>query len=388
MLVALRRDGLDPELAGAADPITKVILPLGIRGWLVTGYDEVRQVLADHDSFSNDFGNLVGRAGVAAGLDPGGLGFTDPPYHTRMRHMLTRHFTTRRLAALAPRVSAIVESSLADVERELDAFGRTDLVERFAIPVPTLTICELLGVPYADREHFQQLSSARFDLTGGASASLDAVNESLTYLEDLVARRRREPDDGLLAGLVADHGSQFSDRELAGVADGLLTGGIETTVSTLGLGSLVLLQDPVSFARLAQDEVFAAAYVEELLRYLTVVQVAFPRFARRDVDVGASLVRRHDVVLCSLSAAGRDPRTGEHLNEVDPEAARRPHLAFGHGIHRCVGAELARLELRLAFPALSRRLPDLRLAVDTSELEYRALSIVFGLPSLPVTCSR
>jgi cytochrome P450 len=345
----------------------------------------VRQVLADHERFSSRFGNMVGSAGVAAGLDPGGLGFTDPPDHTRLRRMLTPHFTVQRLKVLSPRISAIVDSRLDAVERDIGSVGEAELVEQFALPVPTLTICELLGVPYAERDQFQRLSAARFDVGGGASPSLDAVSESLAYLEELVARRRREPDPGLIGGLVADHGSEFTDRELAGVADGLLTGGIETTASTLALGTLVLLRDRESFARLAVDESFTVPYVEELLRYLTVVQVGFPRVARSDTEVAGTSVRRGDIAICSLSAAGRDLVIGAHPEQIDADVDRRPHLAFGHGIHRCVGAELARLELRLALPALARRLPDLWLVHDDERLQFRELSIVFGLASLPVT---
>jgi cytochrome P450 len=385
LLVALRRRDLDPVLSPTDGAVTRISLPLGIRAWLVTGYDEAREMLADHDRFSSDFANIAGRAGAVAGLDPGGLGFTDPPDHTRLRRMLTPHFTVHRLKALAPRVTAIIESSLEAVERDIAIHGRADLVEQFAFPVPTLTICELLGVPYDERELFQQLSAARFDVGGGAFSSLDAVSDSLAYLEELVARRRREPDPGLIGGLVADHGSELSDRELAGVADGLLTGGTETTASMLALGTLVLLRDRDSFARLAADEAFVAPYVEELLRYLTVVQVAFPRFARTDAEIGGSQVRRGDIALCALAAAGRDPAIGVHPQQVSPTALRRPHLAFGHGIHRCVGAELARLELRLALPALARRFPDLRLVGHEHDLDFRELSIVFGIAALPVT---
>ena len=384
LLVALRRDRLDPVLEPSCPAVTGVPLPLGLRGWLVTGYDEVRQVLADHDTFSNDFGNLVGRGGVAAGLDPGGLGFTDPPYHTRLRHMLTPRFTAQRLKALSPSVAAIVDESLDALGLAMKRDGQADLVEHFALPIPSLTICELLGVPYAERDHFQRLSTARFDVVEGTTSSLGAVAESLAYLEALVARRRVEPGPGLLSELVADHGSELTDRELAGVADGLLTGGLESTASMLGLASLCLLQNPHDFARLAEDESFVRPYVDELLRYLAVVQVAFPRFARRDLDLGGSSIRRDDIVLCSLSVAGRDPRIGGDADRIDPAAKRRPHVAFGHGIHRCVGAELARLELQLALPALCRRFPDLGLAVPQERLQYRELSVVYGLDSLPV----
>ena len=358
VLATLRRDGLDPVVDQSGGAVRRVSLPWGFRGWLVTGYDEVRQVLADHHSFSNDFRNLVGRAGVAADLDPGGLGFADPPDHTRLRHVLTPYFTAQRMKALVPGVSTIVDATIDSLEQRIAADGTADVVELFALPIPSLTICELLGVPYADRDRFQQLSTARFDVVDGATSSLDVVAESLAYLEDLVRRRRREPGPGLLGDLVADHGSEFDDHELAGLADGLLTGGLETTASMLGLGTLILLSNPNDRARLAEDEAFVAPYVEELLRYLSVVQVAFPRFARREVDVAGSRVRRGDIVLCSLSAAGRDVRVGEHPEQIVPDADRplAARLRLWHPSVRRGGASTARAAARpsSAVPSDSR----------------------------------
>lgn len=384
-LLALRRDGLDPVLVAGQEKVRPVSLPWGFRGWLVLGYDEARAVLADHVAFSNDFGHLVGRAGMTAAQDPGGLGFTDPPYHTRLRHLLTPHFTAQRLKSLEPAVAAIVDTALNDLQDALAADGVADLVQHVALPVPSLTICALLGVPYADRAEFQRLSTARFRVGEGTATSLGQVSESLDYLEDLVRRRRRDPGDGLLGELVSGPGADLSDRELAGVADGVLTGGLETTASMLALGAMLLLQRPDHRDRLVRDEPFVAAYVEELLRYLSVVSVAFPRFARQDVDLAGTRIRSGDVVLCSLVAADRDQSVGDRPDVIDPDLPRRSHLAFGHGIHRCVGAELARLELRLALPELCRRLPDLRLAPSPDGPEFRELSVVYGVAALPVT---
>ncbi len=259
-------------------------------------------------------------------------------------------------------------------------------MEQFALPVPTLTICELLGVPYAEREQFQRLSAARFDIVTGADVARWARSPSRSPTSRAGrAPPRSSPGTGLLGWAGRRHGSELTDRELAGVADGLLTGGIETTASMLGAGHLATAcgtRD--TFARLAEDESFVAPYVEELLRYLTVVQVAFPRFARRDVDLGGSRIRRDDIVLCSLSAAGRDPRIGGRPGRIEPAADRRPQLAFGHGIHRCIGAELARLELRLALPALAAAAPRPATGGPEERLEFRELSVVYGLASLPV----
>jgi len=382
------RDGLDPipELGErrATEPVSKLELPFGITAWLVTGYDAAKEVLGDSTSFSNAFGNLT-TDGTDDEQDPGGLGMTDPPYHTRLRKMLTPEFTMRRLARLRPRIGAIVDGQLDAIA----AAGQpADLVDLFAMPIPSLVICELLGVPYADRAGFQALSTARFDL--GDDSPLDVIGTSLDYLQTLVVKERADPGDGLLGQLVRDFGDDVSDRELAGMADGLLTGGHETTASSLALGALALLQSPDSFARLgaADDETVHLA-VEELLRYLTVVQVAFPRFTRTAVTVGGQQIPQGALVLVSLSAADRDAvlagSSGGNLETFDPTRPATSHLAFGYGIHRCVGAELARMELRIAFPALARRFPTMRAAVPIADLRFRNSSIVYSAETLPVT---
>lgn len=384
-LMPLKRDGLDPvgDLAALRErePITPLKLPFGMKAWLVTGYEEGKAVLGHATGFSNDFGNLVGSAGVTEDQNPGGLGMSDPPMHTRLRRILTPEFTMRRLARLTPRISEIVNDQL-DAMAEVD--GPVDLAQAFAFQIPSLTICELLGVPYSERDEFQRLSTARFDLFSGAGASLGVISESLTYLLDVVRRQREQPGDGLFGMLVKEHGDTLDDRELAGLADGLLTGGLETTASMLTLGALVLLRDPDTFRLIHDDDTAIDGFVEELLRYLTVVQVAFPRFAREDIEIAGTTFGKGDIVLVSLSGANRDAGLGEDMERFDPTRAAFPHLAFGHGIHRCIGAELARMELRAAYPALLRRFPKMRLAVEPDALAFRKLSIVYGVEQLPV----
>ncbi|GAB3483972.1 cytochrome P450 [Amycolatopsis cihanbeyliensis] len=388
-LVPLRRNELDPvpELGErrVREPVSKLPLPFGMNVWLVTGHDAAKTVLSSTKDFSNDFANLVGQAGADVNHNPGGLGFADPPVHTRLRKLLTPEFTMRRLSRLTPGIQQIVQERL---DAMAAAEGPVDLVQEFAMPIPSLVICELLGVPYEDRDDFQHLAEARFDLFGGAGASLGAISESLEYLRGVVRRQRESPGDGLLGMIIREHGDEVDDLELAGLADGVLTGGFETTASMLALGALVLLRDPDSFQLVHDDDEAVPGFVEELLRYLTVVQVAFPRFAREDVDVAGTTIAKGDMVVVSLSGADRDDSLGTDMERFDPRRPATSHLAFGYGVHRCIGAELARMELRAAYPALVRRFPEMHLRVAPEELTFRKVSIVYGVESLPVLLTK
>ena len=286
----LMRTGLDPVAAMGEvrerEPVSKLEFPFGITAWLITGYDEAKAVLGSPGGYSNDFSNITEMTAGEAGEDqnPGGLGMADPPKHTRLRKMLTPEFTMRRLQRLVPRIEALVDELLDGMEA---AGSPVDFVSAFAMPLPSLVICELLDVPYPDREQFQRLSGARFDIFGGAGTGLDAITESLGFMGELVDAQREHPGDGLLGMLIREYGDEIDDRELAGLADGLLIGGHETTASMLGLGAIALLSDPAHAELMRSgdsDSVHRA--VEELLRYLAVVQVAFPRFAREDIEVG------------------------------------------------------------------------------------------------------
>jgi cytochrome P450 len=387
-LVQFLRDGLDPvpELARlrADRPVSPLLIPGGPTAWLVTGYREARAVLGDHDTFSNDFARVAAAGGPGEDKDPGGLGFADPPAHTRLRHMLTGEFTAHRLRELEPGIEAVIEQCLDDTTAAAEPVGEpVDLVRTFAHPIPALVICELLGVPTDERADLERISNHRFDVSAAPAGGLDAVGESLEFLGALVARERARPGDGLLGRLIRAHGDQVSDRELAGLADGLLTGGHDTTASMLALGTVVLL-GRADLREAALDPARVDGLVEELLRYISVVQVAFPRWARADTEIGGQRIGAGDMVLCSLSGANRDPGLGPDPERLDPDRRTRPHLAFGHGIHHCVGARLARREMALAYPALLRRFPGLRLAGPPEQLSYRPFSIVYGVASLPV----
>jgi cytochrome P450 len=379
----LHRDGVDPlprlgELRASA-PVHRLTSFFGMTVWLVTGDAEAREVLADTRSYSNDIRPFVGARGGSDG-DIGGLGFTDPPEHTRLRKLLTPEFTMRRLERLRPRIADIVERQLDEVERQGPV---VDLVPGFAFPVPFLVICELLGLPDEDRDTFRQLGSARFDVSYGGQGTFGAVSDSRRFLMEATRKQRSDPGEGLIGQLIREHGDEINDFDLGGLADGVFTGGLETSASMLALGTAVLLDHPEDYQRIAHDPASVDRTVEELLRYLTVVQIAFPRFPKHDVELGGHRIARGDVVIAHLAGANRDGRVAAGLDGFDPSREPRSHLAFGHGFHRCVGAELARMELRIAYPALARRFPDLRLADDGTPA-YRKLSIVYGLDSLPV----
>jgi cytochrome P450 len=382
LTMPLRRDGLDPvalpATAHGGDDIRSIGHILGMKVWLVTDYDQARAVLAD-PTYSTDIRSLVGGNGAQSLI--GGLGFTDPPDHTALRKILMPEFTARRLSALQPAVERIVEQQLDLMQA---AGPVADIVESLAFPVPFQVICELLGLPAKDRDRFRRLGHDRFDVQKGGAGIFGAISESREFMREAVSSQRRSPGTGLIASMLASHGDQVDDDTIAGLADGVFTGGYETSASMLALGTLALLRDDDARSRLQFDDSAVNPTVDELLRYLSVVQIAFPRFAPHDMYVSGQRVRAGDVVICSLSRANRGDVFGAAPNRFDPTRANHAHLAFGHGFHRCVGAELARMQLRVTFRALVRRFPTMALAVPAHELRFHDLSIVHGLTALPV----
>ncbi len=379
----LLRDGLDPVPAlgerRSREPVSRLGRAMGRTVWLVTGYDEVRSVLADTGRFSTDIRPVLGTSGPTLG----GLGFTDPPEHTRLRRLVAGYFTPRRLAALAPEIDRIVAHRL-DVLA--DSGPVVDLVSDYALPVPFEVICALLGLDPDQWQDMARDGAARFDARRGGMGPLAAVTASFDSLLAAVRAQRDDPGPGLIGDLVRGAGADSDDEELARLVDGVFVGGYETSTSMIALGVLALLDDPAARAEVVEDPTGTAVadVVEELLRYLSVVQIAFPRFARTDLTVGEVDVAAGDVLLCSLSGANRDDVMGADPDELRPGRDAPTHVAFGHGLHRCVGAELARMELRAALPGLVRRFPDLRVAVPREHLAFRRLAIVHGLDALPV----
>ncbi|WGL53236.1 cytochrome P450 [Nocardioides sp. BP30] len=383
----LRRDGVDPvpalAEARAKEPVTVLGSVLGLDIFLVTGHEAAKQVLADSRSYSNDMRHLLGSRPRTEAEEIGGLGMTDAPDHTRLRGLLTPEFTMRRLQRLQEPIERIVTEALDRMEAEGPV---VDLVDAFGFEIPFQVICELLGLPTEVREEFHELGVARFDITEGGAGAFGAAAETRTFLIEAVRRQRSEPGDGLIGEIIRTKGEEFSDLELGGLADGAFLGGYETSAAMLSMGTYVLLQRPEIYELLRTgDKAQVDAVVDELLRYLCPVQIAFPRFAREDHDLFGQKVTKGSVVIVSLAGANRDPDVMPNPEQFDLRNTATMNFAFGHGMHRCVGAELARMELRAALTALAKRFPHLAMATDDpGELGFRDLSIVYGLDRLPV----
>jgi len=260
-------------------------------------------------------------------------------------------------------------------------------VANFALAIPSLVICELLGVPYADRKDFQHRAAKVIDFTLEEDERRQVSDDARAYMGDLVRHHRTHPGDDLLSRLIVKHASSgepddLTEDELIGIGNLLLIAGHETTSNMLSLGTLALLQHPEQIAVFREQPTAVPAAVEELLRYLSVVHAALPRVATSEVRIGTTTLDEGDLVAVSLPAANRDPSLTELGDELDLGRGPTNHVAFGHGIHHCLGAPLARMEMQIAFPALFRRFPRLALADD--HIAYREHTFIYGLTELPV----
>ncbi|MDT0309127.1 cytochrome P450 [Streptomyces sp. DSM 44917] len=370
----------------AERPLARMTFADGHEGWLITGYALARAVLAD-PRFSAR-GELkhqpVARAAMPEkppAAPPGMFIQHDGAEHQRYRKLLVGQFTVRRMRQLTDWIERITEEHLDRLE---EAGPPADLFESFALPIPSLVIAELLGVPVEDRERFQEdsavWSSFETDMEGTARAFFGLTG----YLGGIVAQRRAEPRDDIISGLIRDDPT-LTDEELTAIAYLLLVAGHETTANQTALGVLALLTDPEQLAAVRADLTRVDATVEELLRYLSIVHHGPSRAALEDVELGGHRIRKGEVVMISLAAANRDPDRFEDPEALDVSRPPVTHLGFGHGAHQCLGQQLARIELRVGLSALLRRLPGLRLAVPPEEIRLRHDMQVYGVYELPVT---
>ncbi|MEV7086450.1 cytochrome P450 [Streptomyces sp. NPDC093085] len=372
-------------------PVSPVRLWNGSVAWLLTRYEDQRAVLAD-PRFSSDTtrpGYPAQSAGVQARRDPAHLPFIvqDGADHQRQRRMFTAHFTVRRIAAMRPRIQEVIDRLLDAMEA---AGPPADLVSAFALPMPSLVISELLGVPHRDHALFQRAARTLVTLGSTPEESRAASRELAGYLDDLITVKDRNPADDLLSTLIVERvrTGELERRLLVENAMLLLSAGHETTANMTALGTLALLHHPGQLAavRDGDDPARVAHAVEELLRYLTITHSGRRRVAVEDVEIAGTLIRAGEGVVLANDAANRDGAVFPDPDRLDidrPEVRR--HMAFGHGAHQCLGQNLARAELQLAYPALLRRFPRLRTTVPDSELRFKEDMLVYGVHELPVT---
>ncbi|MFG2900393.1 cytochrome P450 [Streptomyces zaomyceticus] len=377
-------------------PVHRTTLPSGVEAWLVTRYADARQALADQRLSKNpahhdESPHAKGKTGIPgerkAELMTHLLNI-DPPDHTRLRRLVSKAFTPRRVAEFTPRVQELTD-------RLIDSFvekGSADLIHEFAFPLPIYAICDLLGVPEEDQDDFRDWAGMMIRHGGGPRGGVArSVKKMRGYLAELIHRKREEPGDDLISGLIktSDHGEHLTENEAAAMAFILLFAGFETTVNLIGNGMYQLLRHPGQRERL-QDSIAAGETglletgIEELLRYDGPVEMATWRYATESLVIGGQEVPAGDPVLVVLAAADRDPERFDGPDTLDLARRDNQHLGYGHGIHYCLGAPLARLEGQTALATLLTRLPDLRLAADPAELRWRGGLIMRGLRTLPV----
>jgi cytochrome P450 len=368
----------------AERPVTPVVMPGGTPAWLITGYAEARAALADQRLRKRMPGWHPPPDSIFAALDVHMLN-SDPPDHGRLRRLVNKAFTPRRVEQLRPRVTAITEGLLDDLSGH-GARSEADLLASFAFPLPITVICELLGVPAGDRDDFRAWSATVVSDTASPAVFGEHATAMIRYFLALLAVKRREPADDLLSALLTarDSGDRLSENELVSMAFLLLVAGHETTVNLIASGMLALMLNPAELGRLRADPALIAAAVEELLRYVNPVNNATFRCAAEPVEIGGVRIGRGDPVLVSLSGANRDPARFGDPDRLDLARDGSGHLAFGHGIHYCLGAPLARLEAEIAFAGLLARFGSIQLAVPVSSLRWRPSTLIHGLEALPV----
>lgn len=372
-----------PELRAlqAQGPVHPVRTATGDPAWLVTGYQEVRQLLDDPRlGRSHPDPNRAARTGESA-LFGGPLGDfeTEAADHARMRSLIQPHFTPRRIRALRPRVEALTTALLDEVARR---GSPADLIEALAVPLPVLVICELLGVPYADRDQFRGWTRDVGDVRDRARSER-GLAELFGYGQQLVARKRAQPGDDIISQLCGTE--ETGDDEIAMLSMFLLFAGHETTVTAIGTGTLLLLTEPGQRQTLGREPALVPAAVEEILRAGGQGGGGIPRYARAALRIADVAIRPGDLVLLDNGAANHDRTAFIDPGRFDISRPAIPHLSFGHGARYCIGAPLARIELQTVFSQLVLRFPGMRLTGPAAQLTFNRDTLAGGLAQLPVT---
>jgi cytochrome P450 len=380
-----------PQLTAIQDGerVIRVRLWDGSTPWVITGYDEVRAILADpRVSADTDLdGYPHVSAGTAARKHAAKTFINmDNPRHDQIRRALTPYFSIKRIEALRPRVQEIVDQLLDEL---LAGPKPADLVEDLALPIPSFVICEILGVPYIERARFNSLSKTIISRLSTPEDSVAAQQQMLDLMATLIDEKTGHPGNDMISKLVADQllTEQMSREDMVNMCQLLLVAGHETTSNMIALGILALLREPRILAeiRTAQDPALIANAVDEILRWLTVLHIGRRRVAVADIDIAGKHIARGEGIIVSHDAANRDATAFPDPDTLDIHRRARHHLAFGYGIHQCLGQPLARLELQVVYPTLARRVPTLTLATDFGTLAYKNDNIVYGVHEMPVT---
>lgn len=359
----------------------------GLRIWTVTGYHTIRELLTDpRVSASRKHANFPFYfvAPPEFRTETSFIGY-DGDEHARTRRKAALTFTSRQVRKLRPRIQEIVDDH---IDKMLATPPPVDLHHAFSLPVPMTVICELLGIPHDQHAFFIKHGTA---LLGGHSTPEErqaAIVEVNAYVDDLIQLKKREPGDDLLSRAMASYeqtGEEYTDRDLFNMVRLLMNGGHETTASQISLGTACLLQHPDQLELLLSDPSLIGPAVEELVRIATIGDTAVPRVALEDIEIGGKTIRRGDGILCLGLAGNRDPEIFPEPDRLDIRRGSRRHLGFGHGVHHCIGADLARLELEIVWSTLFQRIPTLRLAQPLEEIPRKDGAVIYGLWGLPVT---
>ncbi len=385
---------LDPppellRLRADQGPVARVEIWNGSCPWLVTGYDELRTLLTcPHVSVDTDTpGYPPFNAGMAARQQRIRTFINmDDPEHGVHRRLLAPDFTPRRMEAMRPFVQQVSDEL---IDRLLAGPRPADLVEQFALPLPSLVICELLGVPYEERDFFQEVSTTLLSRGSTPEEALAVTDRLVGYLLALVDRKLAAPDDSLLGRVAVEqvHAGTMTRDEVAAMGELLLVAGHETTANQIALSVIALLQRPEQLAELrdAPSPALIANAVEELLRYLSIIHFGRRRVATADFELGGQTIRAGEGVIGANDIGNRDPHAFPAPDALDIHRKARHHNAFGHGVHQCIGQQLARIELEVVYATLFRRVPTLALACPVTELKFKQDGVVYGVHELPVT---
>jgi cytochrome P450 len=370
-------------------PITRVRLWDGSTPWLLTGYAEQRALLAD-PRISADT-TLSGYPFVSAGFrerrkQARTFINMDDPEHARLRRMVTAPFAIKRVEALRPAIQRIVDTLIDEM---LTGPKPVDLVQAFALPVPSLVISEMLGVPYTDHDFFQHNTKILINRDESPEATLEAQVKLIDYLDRQVAEKLANPADDLLSKLAVEQvkPGELTPHDVAAMGMLLLIGGHETTANMIALGTLALLEhrDQLAALRDTDNPKLITGAVEELLRYLHITHGGRRRVAVEDIEIGDQVIRAGDGVIFANDVANRDEELFADPDRLDVHRDARRHVAFGFGVHQCLGQPLARVELQVVYGTLYRRIPNLRLAVNLDQVPFKHDALVYGVYELPVT---